>query len=71
MYMPTLLTLLPASARAAPVSIFMLVNTTAKSRGFGLPRKAGRFAWFVGVGIAIGVAIAIAIGSELKANRDA
>ena len=42
------------------------VNTTAKSRGFGLPRKAGRFAWFVGVGIAIGVAIAIAIGSELK-----
>ncbi len=48
------------------------VNTTTKTRGFGLPRKAGRFAWFVGVGIAIGVAIAIAIGSELKrtAMRD-
>ncbi len=28
--------------------------------------RNGRFAWFVGVGIAIGVAIAIVIGSELK-----
>ena len=40
--------------------------TTARNRVFGLPRRAGRRAWFVGVGIAIGVAVAIAIDSELK-----
>ena len=38
-------------------------STKARSRGFGLPRKAGRLTSFVGVGIGIG--IDFAIGSEL------